>query len=73
VNDILEKSRAGLCCECLHARVVRSDRGALFYQCSRSAADPAYPKYPRLPVLVCRGFERHGPEAGESPLPARQF
>jgi hypothetical protein len=26
--------------------------------CERSKTDPAYPKYPRLPVLECAGFEK---------------
>lgn len=26
--------------------------------CERSKSDPAYPKYPRLPVLECPGYEQ---------------
>jgi hypothetical protein len=52
-----ERERAGLCAGCLYAHVVRSDRGAVFYQCRRAEAEPEYPKYPRLPVLVCKGYE----------------
>jgi hypothetical protein len=26
--------------------------------CERSKADPSFPKYPRLPVSECRGYER---------------
>lgn len=29
--------------------------------CGRSREDPAYPRYPRLPVLSCRGFEEREP------------
>jgi hypothetical protein len=47
----------GLCIHCVHAKVIRSDRGSTFYQCKRSFTDPAFPKYPRLPVRVCTGFE----------------
>jgi hypothetical protein len=36
---------------------LRSDRGALFYQCQLSFTDARYPKYPRLPVLECAGYE----------------
>jgi hypothetical protein len=32
-----------------------------FYLCRRSADDPSFPRYPRLPVVACRGFEE-GPE-----------
>ena len=52
-----EKERAGLCASCRHARVLRSDRGAAFYQCRRAEVDSSYPRYPRLPVLECRGYE----------------
>ena len=56
-NDAREKERAGLCATCQHARVVRSDRGAVFSQCDRAENDPQYPRYPRLPVLDCKGYE----------------
>ena len=47
----------GLCGDCLHAREVRSGRGSVFCLCGRAATDPAYGKYPYLPVLDCPGFE----------------
>jgi len=50
-------TEAGLCAECSYARIVRSDRDSVFYRCQRALSDPNYPKYPRLPVLQCRGFE----------------
>jgi len=28
-----------------------------FLMCERSLTDPSYPRYPRLPVLKCRGYE----------------
>jgi mannose-6-phosphate isomerase-like protein (cupin superfamily) len=37
--------------------MIRSDRGALFYLCALSAGDPRFPKYPRLPVLRCAGYQ----------------
>jgi hypothetical protein len=46
----------GLCAGCVHVRVVRSGKGSTFYLCEMSKVDPAFPKYPRLPVLRCRGF-----------------
>ncbi|MGH7820020.1 MAG: hypothetical protein ACREQ9_09615 [Candidatus Binatia bacterium] len=52
---------AGLCAECLHARAVRSAKGSKFLYCRRSETDPAYVRYPRLPVTRCPGFA-----AGES-------
>jgi len=38
-------------------RKLQSDRGSIFFMCQRSAADPDFPKYPRLPVLRCAGYE----------------
>jgi hypothetical protein len=49
--------RNGLCDRCRHQRVVRNTRGSVFSLCERSKVDPSYPKYPRVPVLECRGFE----------------
>ncbi len=53
----LESERVGLCFFCQHTQLVRTDRGSVFYQCQRAATDPRYPKYPRLPVLHCPGYE----------------
>jgi hypothetical protein len=47
----------GLCGHCRHARIMQSDRLSIFYRCLRSVDDPSYPKYPRLPVLACAGYE----------------
>jgi len=47
----------GLCDSCRYRRVIESDRGSIFYLCERSLTDPSFPKYPRLPVLACRGYE----------------
>ena len=52
-----ERARVGLCVSCRYSRLVRTDRGSVFYQCERSATDPRYAKYPRLPILVCPGYE----------------
>jgi hypothetical protein len=48
---------AGLCDACRHQRVVRNTRGSAFSLCERSKSDARYPKYPRLPVRQCRGYE----------------
>jgi hypothetical protein len=54
---------AGLCALCIHRKEIRSDRGSVFIMCLRSFHEPEYPKYPRLPVLRCAGFEEAaGPE-----------
>jgi hypothetical protein len=49
----------GLCATCLHQRVVRNTRGSSFSLCERSKTDPRFPRYPRLPVIACDGFEQH--------------
>jgi hypothetical protein len=62
-----ESDRAGLCFSCQHMRLVRTDRGSVFYQCQRSLADPKYPKYPSLPVRQCPGYELKTDAAPDSP------
>lgn len=52
-----ERERVGLCADCVHRREVANTRGSLFYLCERSRSDPAYPRYPRLPVLSCPGYQ----------------
>ncbi len=57
------RSPIGLCDSCLHQQLVPNTRGSVFSLCERSKTDPAYPRYPRVPVLSCPGFEpRPGPE-----------
>jgi len=53
----------GLCAACRHGHRVRSARGSTFLRCRRAASDPTYARYPRVPVLRCRGFE---PEVSHS-------
>jgi hypothetical protein len=56
---------AGLCERCAHQRLVRTTRGSVFSLCERSRTDPDhYPRYPRLPVLRCAGFD-DAPRAGD--------
>ena len=49
---------SGLCATCIHAQTIRSDRGSIFLRCGKSDSDPAFPKYPRLPVIECRGYSK---------------
>jgi len=49
---------AGLCGDCRHSRRVRSAHGSVFFLCQLSLTDPRFPKYPRLPVLSCDGYEK---------------
>jgi len=48
----------GLCAQCLHSQRIRTARGSTFYLCRRAAIDPAFSRYPNLPVVQCAGFER---------------
>jgi hypothetical protein len=59
-----EPARAGLCDSCAHQQIVRNTRGSSFSLCRRSREDPAFPRYPRLPVLACPGYERRARDAG---------
>jgi len=49
--------RVGLCETCKFMRRIESDRGSIFYMCQRSLTDASFPKYPRLPVSQCRGYD----------------
>jgi hypothetical protein len=53
-----ERVSAGLCADCQNARRISSDRGSRFYLCERGLSDRKFPKYPRLPVVVCPGYAR---------------
>ena len=59
----------GLCEHCRHRRDVESATSR-FVLCTRSFSDPAFPKYPRLPVLSCAGYESL-PSGQEQPGRAR--
>jgi hypothetical protein len=56
----------GLCDSCRHQRLVRTTRGSVFTLCERSRDDPAYPRYPRVPVLACPGHEPAARRASSS-------
>ncbi len=47
---------AGLCGQCAWSRPVVG-AASTFIMCTRGLTDPAFPKYPVLPVLACRGYE----------------
>ena len=48
----------GLCDTCRHAQQIQSAKGSVFLLCGLGKTDPAFPKYPRLPVLACSGFSQ---------------
>jgi hypothetical protein len=48
----------GLCTHCAHARIMKSDKGSVFWMCQLSFTDSRFSKYPRLPVVECSGYEK---------------
>lgn len=49
--------KAGLCDTCAHQKLIRTGRGSVFSMCLRSKTDERFPKYPRIPVERCPGYE----------------
>ena len=60
-----EPAPHGLCASCRHQRLVPNTRGSVFSLCERSRTDPAYPRYPRVPVVACPGHESRGRDREE--------
>lgn len=56
----------GLCATCVHLRLLRSPRST-FARCAKAERDPTFPRYPRLPVVACRGHRLAA--RGEAPPP----
>lgn len=51
---------AGQCQTCAHAKLNETRKGTAYLRCTRAAWDPRLPRYPRLPVCGCPGYERRG-------------
>jgi hypothetical protein len=51
---------AGLCDTCTHAELKRTQRSR-FLRCGLSDTDASFERYPRLPVLACRGHRPFEP------------
>jgi hypothetical protein len=47
---------SGLCPGCRFHTVIRSGKGSSYILCALSKTDRAFAKYPKLPVVECRGF-----------------
>jgi hypothetical protein len=47
----------GLCRTCEHFRLLASPR-SVFVRCGLADTDPAFLRYPPLPVLACPGYRR---------------
>jgi len=64
----------GLCDSCAQQQLVPNTRGSVFSLCRRSREDPAYARYPSLPVVRCPGHEpvpRTGSGSGDLRPPGR--
>ena len=51
-------AEAGLCGGCQHAKLNETRRGPVYLRCTRAEWDSRLPRYPRLPVSQCAGFEQ---------------
>jgi hypothetical protein len=49
--------QAGLCASCRFAEIITSSRGSTFYLCRLSETNPAFRRYPMLPVRQCSGYQ----------------
>jgi propionyl-CoA synthetase len=47
----------GLCAGCRHAKLNETRRGTAYLRCARATWDDSLPRYPRLPVVKCAGFQ----------------
>jgi hypothetical protein len=57
----------GLCDTCRHQQIVRNTRGSVFSLCRRSRDEPErFPRYPRVPVLQCPGYQERDDGTGEA-------
>jgi hypothetical protein len=54
----------GLCASCRHHRVIANDRGSRFVHCALATVDRRFPRYPRLPVRHCDGYDRAAADGG---------
>jgi hypothetical protein len=48
----------GLCETCRYAKLNQTRRGTVYLRCLRAEWDDRLPRYPRLPVSRCAGFEQ---------------
>ncbi|HEX9654182.1 MAG TPA: hypothetical protein VGA99_10765 [bacterium] len=55
MNDNLD---VGLCKDCTYSRMTGNKRGSIFVFCEYSKVDSEFAKYPRLPVLTCKAYQK---------------
>src|SRR5262249_19804539 len=56
--ELQDTTAIGLCPSFVHAQLIQSSKGSRFLLCGLSKTDPRFPKYPRLPVLACSGYQK---------------
>ena len=56
-DEVPAEALVGLCASCVHAVRQEGARGSQFWRCLRADDDPAYRRYPPLPVRSCPGHE----------------
>jgi hypothetical protein len=59
----------GLCAGCEHLRLLASKR-SVFVRCGLADVNPAFVRYPPLPVRLCPGFRPRPEEGGAKVDPA---
>jgi hypothetical protein len=65
--------QAGLCDSCAHQKLIRNTRGSTFSMCLRAKTEPErFPRYPRLPVVRCEGYEAGADEGARPESESRQ-
>jgi len=57
MNQRIGEPTTGLCATCEYRKSIVSAKGSEFTLCNRSRLDARFPKYPRLPVLACAGYQ----------------
>lgn len=57
-----DKDKLGLCADCQFAQRITSSKGSEFLLCNLSKTDSRFPKYPRLPVHTCAGYQQGQPK-----------
>jgi hypothetical protein len=61
-QERVPRDPVGLCRSCRNARIVPAgDRQ--YWLCRVAAVDARFERYPRLPVIACRGYASGPPEA----------
>ncbi|MFN0202088.1 MAG: hypothetical protein ACKVTZ_11245 [Bacteroidia bacterium] len=45
-----------LCNTCKNVRLIKNERGSVFYLCQKAKTDAFFTKYPPQPVYQCSGF-----------------